>query len=338
MADALAGFEVVVRATSLEARGEASDRKGPLGLSAGPMLEMAVQYLNQRAGGALLEDLPARDVHRLRAVAVEMLLRVGMGAAGRRPPAGLRESVLGIMEEADDVEALQVQLEPVLAGALEQAGPSSGDSGIGGTVRTVLAAAPKMLEAFEQLARQWDKADHAAFEFHKCKGQPVLVASLAVLPEKEIRLEDMVMFQPVLAFRGTSRLVIQPELPSTGETVLAFESEDEGGVEMRFEGFGWGLAKLLALPLDDGLLREIRVFTGKPGQADRIINVALLMEATHGKGDPRRLLHFQDVRRGRIVREPFDIRTVTDRKELVFNYLTAEKRYTFTRVKELEAE
>lgn len=339
MAKALAGLELVVRATSVDAPAGPADRDVPLGMSAGPILDLVVQYLNQRAGGVLLADLPPEDLHQLRAVVVESMLRVGMGAAQRKPPKGLRESLLGVMEQAEDAEALQRRLEPILVDALEQAGPSSGDGGVGGSVRTVLAYAPKLLQVFEMLARQWDRAEYAAFEFHTCKGQPVVVAVLAVQPGKEIRLEDMVMFQPVLAFRGTSRMVVEPKLPSTGETVLAFESEGEGGgVEMRFEGIGWGLAKLFALPLDDGYLREVRVFVGEPGEADRIINVALLMEATNAKADPRRLLHFQDVRRARIERGPFEIRTVADRSEMVFNYLTPEKRYTFTRVKEPEAE
>jgi len=168
-----------------------------------------------------------------------------------------------------------------------------------------------------------------------------VAATLAVREGKEVRLQDMVMFQPVLAFRGTSRVTVVPKLPPTGETVVAFEpvageggeGSEAGGVEMRFEGFAWGLAKLLALPLADGRLREVRVFVGEPGQADRIVNVALVMEAKGGKGDPRRVLHFQDVRRRRMDRGPFQIRTVTERTEQVFNYLTPDKRYTFTRVK-----
>jgi len=358
MATALAGIERIAR-TVTAAPADARGGEEPLGASAGPVLDMLVQYLNQRAGGALLADLPPEHLHRVRAILVQTVLQVGFAAAGRRPPDGLREAVGRQMQATGDPADLEPALAARLARAVERAPPaSSGSGGLTGPVRAVFAWAPKALQALEVLARQWDRMDHVAFAFHRRDGQPTVAATLAVRPGREVRLEDMVMFQPVLAFRGTSRVALVPELPTTGETVLAFEplagQEDEagegrgkeggagdavagdgvtGGVEVRFEGLAWGLVRLLLLPLADGRLREVRVFVGEPGEADRIVHVALVMEATGGKGDPRRVLHFQDVRRGRIVREPFDIRTVTDREEQIFNYLTPEKRYTFTRTK-----
>ena len=341
MATALAGIESVAR-TVVAGPAEAVRGQEPLGASAAPVLDMLVQYLNQRTGGMLLADLPPEDLHRVRAILVQTALQVGLAAAGRRPPDGLREAVVEAMQTAEKPEDAKAPLADMLAGAVEQAPPASGGTGgLAGPVRAVLSYAPKALQALEMLARQWDRMDHVAFEFHKCKDEPIVAATLAVREGKEVRLQDMVMFQPVLAFRGTSRVTVVPKLPPTGETVVAFEpvageggeGSEAGGVEMRFEGLAWGLAKLLALPLADGRLREVRVFVGEPGQADRIVNVALVMEAKGGKGDPRRVLHFQDVRRRRMDRGPFQIRTVTERTEQVFNYLTPDKRYTFTRVK-----
>jgi len=353
MATALAGIEGVAR-TVAAGPAEAARGQEPLGASAAPMLDMLVQYLNQRTGGMLLADVPPDDVHGVRTILVQTFLQVGFAAAGRRPPEGLREAVLAELDAAEAPEAAKTPLAELLAGAMEQAPPASGGSGgLSGPVRSILAYAPKALQAFEMLARQWDRMDHVAFEFHRQGEETVVAATLAVRDGQEVRLEDMVMFQPVLAFRGTSRVAVLPDLDPTGETVVAFEpvvaeaKDDEGegegeadevvgGVEMRFEGLAWGLAKLFALPLADGRLREVRVFVGEPGEADRIINVALVMEATDGEGDPRRVLHFQDVRRRRRVRGPFEIHTVTEREDLVFNYLTPEKRYTFQRVKAAE--
>jgi hypothetical protein len=348
MAAALAGIEGVARTV---AAGPAETVRGqePLGASAAPVLDMLVQYLNQRTGGMLLSDVPADDLRRVRVILVQTVLQVGFSAAGRQPQEGLRDAVLDAMQTAAKPEAAKAPLAEMLAGAVEQAPPASaGSGGLAGPVRAVLSYAPKALQAFEMLARQWDRMDHVAFEFHTQGEETVVAATLAVREGQEVRLEDMVMFQPVLAFRGTSRVAVVPDLSPTGETVVAFqpvaapakdgEGADggeaaPGGVEMRFEGFAWGLAKLFALPLADGRLREVRVFVGEPGEADRIINVALVMEATGGGEDPRRVLHFQDVRRRRRERGPFEIRTVTEREEQVFNYLTPEKRYTFTRVK-----
>ena len=355
MAGALAGIETVARTVTTQPA-DARGGEEPLGASAGPVLDMLVQYLNQRAGGALLADLPPEDLHRVRAILVQTVFQVGFAAAGRRPPDGLREAVVAEMQAAEAPADLEPLLAEHLQEALERAPPASGGSGgLAGPVRAVLAYAPKGLLLLEMLARQWDRMDHVAFEFHRYDDHPTVAATLAVRSDREVRLEDMVMFQPVLALSGTSRVVLVPKLPPTGETVVAFEpvadgqageggdadageadgdaDEVTGGVELRFEGFAWGLAKLLALPLADGRLREVRVFVGEPGEADRIVNVALVMEATGGGDDPRRVLHFQDVRRRSRERGPFRIRTVTERTEQVFNYLTPEKRYTFTRTK-----
>lgn len=355
MAAALAGIEGVSRKVTA-GPGEVPQGQEPLGASAGPMLDMLVQYLNQRSGGMLLHDLPPDDVHRVRTVLVQTFLQVGFAAAGRRPPEGLREAVLAELDAVADPSAAKKPLAEMLVGAVEQAPPASaGTGGLAGPVQAVLSYAPKGLQAMEMLARQWDRMKYVAFEFHERGGDTAVAATLAVHDGQEVRLEDMVMFQPVLAFRGTSRVAVVPKLAPTGETVVAFQphvpaaegvkgGEDDGGeaetdagptggVELRFEGVVWGLARLFALPLADGRLREIRVFVGEPGAAGRIINVALVMEATGGGEDPRRVLHFQDVRRRRRVRGPFDIRTVTEREEQVFNYLTPGKRYTFTRVK-----
>ena len=197
----------------------------------------------------------------------------------------------------------------------------------------MLAYAPKALMAMESLARQWNRMEALELEFHRKDGQLVIAATIRVRPGKEVRLDDMIMFQPAIVFRGDSRIVVQPKAPGTGETVVAFEPVGDGAVEIRFEGLAYGLARLLVMPLVSGALREVRVFAKTRREGDQVINVVLLMEATGEKGDPRRLLHFQEVRHKRLVRGPFEIRSVVEGTEQVFNYLTPEKRYTFRRVK-----
>ena len=374
IAAALAGLGDVVREATAGPAAASAGAEEPLGMSAGPILHLLAQYLNQRTGGMLLDDVPSEDAGRLQTILVQMVLRVGFAAAGRQQPEGLREAVEAEITRTDALDQLKPRLADLLAGAVEQAPPAAASgSGMAGPVKMVLSYAPKALQAMEMLARQWDRMDHLAITFHECQGEPVVAVTLAVLEGKEVRLEDMVMFQPVLALTGTSRIIVQPDLKPTGETVIAFEpgaceveppakpgggsgpdrkvggTHDAqaappraegaaGGVDIRFEGAAWGLAKLLVLPLASGRLREIRVSVGEPGQADRIINVALVLEADGAKGDPRRLIQFQDVRRRHVERGPFHIRTVTDRTEQVFNYLTPEKRYTYTRTKTPETE
>jgi len=398
MARALAGLEGVVRAVVPD---PASTRRGeePLGVSAGPILEMVLGYLDQRAGGAVLGDLGPEEAGRVRSVLVQTALAVGFAAAGRRVPEGLRQGVETALGEAAEPEEAVPRLREMLAEAVRRAPPAPGGTGaLAGPVRSVLVYAPKALEALERLARQWDRMEAVTVELRRgpvglaaegegaggeaSEAETVVAVTLAVRDGREVRLENLVMFQPVLAVRGRCRLVVMPDHPPTGETVVAFEPlpprpgpearaggemvgpaggggaldtvaggrgvgeggggdqraarPETGAVELRFEGLVWGLAKLLVLPLADGRLREVRVFTGgnaEGGRADRILNVALVMEAKGAKGDPRRLLLFQDVRRRRIERGPFAIRTVAERTEQVFHYLTPEKRYTFKRVK-----
>jgi len=92
------------------------------------------------------------------------------------------------------------------------------------------------------------------------------------------------------------------------------------------------MVRALALPLASAALREIRVSAGT--QEDQsLLSVLLLMEATGDKNDPRRLIAFQDVREKRLVREPFEVHSETQRLEQVFNYVTPQGRYTYRRVK-----
>jgi len=126
--------------------------------------------------------------------------------------------------------------------------------------------------------------------------------------------------------------MVLPEAPRTGETVVCFEPVEKGGAaEMRFEGLGYVLVRLLAMPLADGALREIRIFAHSPAQGRQLVNVAVLTEA-RGAKDPRRLMVFQDARTVRLVRTAFGVHRVTDDKEQVFNYLTPNRRYFYRRV------
>lgn len=333
LAAALVRIEAVSRLATLEGA-EDQARKGgePLGMTAPAVLKMVAVYLNERTAGRLLADLGPQDIDPLRSVLAQMALRLGFAAAGRQQPEDLREMVVTEMQGADRPDDL---LEPVAKMLLEHVSRAPPDTagGLAGTLRGVLSYAPKVLKALESFVRQWDRMEAIELEFHRKDDQVTVAATVRVRPNEEVRLDDMVMFQPAIVFRGASRIVVQPKLPGTGETLVAFEPVGDGAVELRFEGLAYGLARLLAMPLASGALREIRVFARTREEGDQVINVTLLMEATGEKGDPRRLLHFQDVRHKRLVRGPFEVRSIVEGTEQVFNYLTPEKRYTFRRIK-----
>ncbi|HUU11743.1 MAG TPA: hypothetical protein VM431_14555 [Phycisphaerae bacterium] len=334
LAAALGRVEVIARQTSIRDTDEPDGRGDePMGLAAGPMLALVTAYLNEQAAGSLLADLRPEDVDQVRTVLVQVVLRIGFAAAGRQLPEDLRDAVVAEMLAAEDLADLQESLAALLEERVEHASPDAAGGELAATVRTVLAYAPKALKALESFVRQWDRVEAIEVELHRAGDQTVVAVTVRVRPGKEVRLDDMVMFQPAIVFRGATRIVVRPSVPGTGETQIAFEPVDDGGaVEMRFEGFAYGIARMMVMPLASGALREVRVFARTSTQGEQVVNVAVLMEATGDKGDPRRLLHFQDVRHKRLVRGPFDIRNVEEGKEQIFNYLTPDRRYTFRRV------
>ncbi len=334
LAAALVRVEAIARrATVEETETPTGEAEEPLGMAAGPILGILAAYLNERSEGGLLGDLAPEDLDRVRALLAHMMLRLGFAAAGRQLPEDVREIIQRRLCETEDPKEAAEPLAEILLDRVAKAPSDTAGGGLTGALRAVLAYAPKALMAMESLARQWNRMEALELEFHRKDGQPVIAVTIRVCQGKEVRLEDMVMFQPAIVFRGASRIVVQPKALGTGETVVAFEPVGDGAVEIRFEGLAYGLARLLVMPLASGALREVRVFAKTRRQGDQVINVALLMEAGGEKGDPRRLLHFQDVRHKRLVRGPFEIRSVVEGTEQVFNYLTPEKRYTFRRVK-----
>jgi len=77
-----------------------------------------------------------------------------------------------------------------------------------------------------------------------------------------------------------------------------------------------------------------------PGQEVRpdeavIFQPALVFRGrSNDRADPRRMLLFHDARDVRLARTAFDLRHVTERKQLTVSYLTPTRRYTYQRVKE----
>jgi hypothetical protein len=185
----------------------------------------------------------------------------------------------------------------------------------------------------ESFARQWPKMDALEIEFRRWQGQPLVATKLTASGRREVRIAGMFFMQPVLVLRGSSRMVVLPKVPGTGETAVLFEPVDGGATEVRFAGLGYALASLVAVPLASGPLREVRVAAGGPDGGPQMVNVAMLMEAGGRRGDPRRLIVFQDVRRVRRSREAFEVRSETLHEEQTFHYLTPDRRYTYHRRK-----
>jgi len=334
MADTLTQIEEIARMASLEGP-ETPDGPAdePAGMAAEPLLKMIVSYLDESSEGRLLSDLAPEDITRLRMVLTQLALKVGFDLAGKQLPQDLVARAAGVMRQAERMDTLNASLTDFLSQAAQDAPPAAEEGRATKAVYLISTWGPKGIRFLQALIRQWDKIDSVEIAFRQFEDQPVLTAVINVLPDKQVRVAQQVIFQPTFVFRGQSQVVVIPELPETNETVAIFEPIGDGAVEMRFEGIVYGLAKLLAFPLTDGAVREVRVFTHTPTRGDSIVNVVVLMEATGDKADPRRVLVFQDVRRQRLVRSAFSVEPITLRKEQVFSYLNPQRRWTYRRIK-----
>ena len=328
IAGVLAKLEHVTRASSIDQAGE----DGEVGLAAEPMLQMMVLYLNEQAGGALLGDLGPGDIRRLRTALTQMVLRLAFAAAGKQQPEGLRDRLVTLMRDADQTDGLVEELQAPLLEAISSASAGGRDAAtLSNLIRTVLTWSPRFLRMLEGVIHQWDRMDRVEFELCR-KGDDLLAAvTFKVLPGKELRLTKLMSYQPSVVFSGTSRMVVNPRSPDTGDAVVTFEPGSDGSVDLRFEGVLYAIARLV-LPLSSGALREVRIFSGGGDGAD-VLNVAVFMEAEGVAGDNRRLIVFQQVQDKAIDRQAFGIRSVVRRKQQVFNYLTPTRRYTYQRVK-----
>ncbi len=334
VAEVLVSVEKISRAAASE--DERADEKkpgDPLGWSAGPMIQMLTAYLNERSKGNLLAGMEPDQVGQLREVLAQMVLRVSFAAAGKQDPPALRETVTKMMREAKRPETLEKSLTKTLLKEAEQAPPAKSGSQLKGLLSGAFAIAPRMLEVLEMFIRQWDRVDSMLIEFrYGNKDQPIVSVTLKVKPGRQLRLANLHFMQPAIVFRGGTRITVQPTEAHTEETVVLFKPLEGGRVEVKFEGILYGLVRLLALPVDDAALREVRVLSAS-GPAGRLTGVTILMDATGSRKDPRRIMTFQDVRTTRILRTAFDIRKLPQKTEQIFNYITPSRRYTYRRTK-----
>ena len=339
-ASTIADAERIVRLSTAEDPDRpAKEGEEPAGLSAEPLLNLAMAYLNERAGGLLLAGMDPQDVGRLREALAQMVLRLAFAAAGKQDPPDLHDAVASAMREAPDPDSLRKALPETLLARLREAPPAPPGAGLPVLAHRVFAWAPRMLRVLEMVVLQWDRMESLAVEFRRAGEEPLIQLTLNVAPGREVRIAGQFIMQPALVFRGSSRILIVPEPGGGDEVAVLFEpgkdaagQAADGATEVRFEGLGWAMVRALALPLASATLREIRVSAGT--QEDQsLLSVLLLMEATGDKNDPRRLIAFQDVCEKRLVREPFDVRSETERLRQVFNYVTPDGRYTYRRIK-----
>jgi hypothetical protein len=337
VADTLVRIERILRRAHVDEDPLAPDGEGePAGLAAGPILHMVALYLDEETGGALLDDMEAEETQRLRKVLLQVMLKLSFAVAGKQEPPELRDEVVALARRAADLDVLERQLRSVLSDGLRKAPPAAPGSELRLLLQTALTWTPRALRLLESFLAQWDRMQSIQLDFRGTEQQPVFVFTVRVRQGKEVRLEKLIGVQPEIVFRGTSKIVVRPSVPETEETVVSFEPID-GAVDIRFEGVLYGLARVFAFPLANAALREVRVYNHAASRGDQIIHVAMLMEAYGDRTDPRRMIVFQDRRHRSLSRGVFSLRSIDEKTEQTFSYLTPQRRYTYRRVKGPEA-
>ncbi|MBS3733369.1 MAG: hypothetical protein KGY99_00385 [Phycisphaerae bacterium] len=341
LAHALAQFERISRL----AAGRPGDEGAGEGVSARPVLEMLAVYLNEQTGGTLLGGLGGDDVSRLRRTLGHLTLRLGFAISGRRPPDGLLDETLDRLAAAEDPYAAEEALAELLLAQVRDAEPVARSDTLAGSVRSAVDAGVKAVAVLDHLVRQWDRVDRVELALRRRAERDgnaasaddsgvVLEALVAVRAGHEVRLADVVPFQPVVTFAGTSRIAVVPSAPPTGELVVSFNAvSDDGGVALRFEGLIYALARLLVVPIDDAHLREVRVLSESRRTGTGLLHVSVLLEATGGRGDRRRMIVYEQAARREVRRRPFAIAYPLQGRLRTFSYLTPTRRYTYRSVK-----
>ena len=332
MAQTLVKIEQISRAVHVGAEG--GDGEGEPALAAEPLLRMVAVYVNENSGGELLAGLGPEEIGRLRTLLTQIVLQIGFDLIGKQVEPDLRQNIVALMEGADAVDEAECALEDLLSEQLSQAPASTREAEAAGLIRGAAKWGPRGIRFLQAFIRQWDQMDSIEMAFQKRDGDTVLTTTIHVLPEKEVRLAEAVIFQPNIVFKGSSRMVIVPKHPQTGETIVNFEPIDGGGVEMEFVGLPYTVARMAGFPLANGAVRQVRIYTHSPKQGARLIHAEVLMQASDDSNDPRRVMIYHDVRQVRLERTALGVEEVTDQSKQTVTYLTPDRRYTYLRTKD----
>lgn len=327
MAHVLAQVESIARRTGAETDQDTPEE--PVGLSAAPILEMLVLYADEQTGGQLLAELGPREAQQLRTTLGQLALRMGFALAGRELSGDLRDSLLEQLAQADNPYQVESDLAETLLAGVRSAPPAAAEDRLAAGMQTALSASSKALTVLDGFVRQWDKMDRIEAALLKDGDATLVETVISVRPGQEVRMVDVMPFQPVVAFRGTCRIVVDTDSPGD-DVVVSFESDDENaGAQLRFEGIVYALARLLVIPIDSGRLRQVRVTHDSPTVGTGMTHVTVLMESIGPDKDRRRMLVYKESQEHGLSRGPLSVEYPQLRSERTFSYITPVRRYSY---------
>jgi hypothetical protein len=330
VSEALVMAERIVRYTEKRRGPRPADRHA-MDWSVAPLLQMAATYLNERSGGQLAAELGREEATQLRQVAAQLVLRLAFASAGRQLRSDVRAAVAERMSAAERPFDLQRSLRPMLLDALRQAPPAGPETALGTAIEGVLKGGPAALRVLEAFIRQWHKMDYLAVEFRQVNGEDLTGVTLKTRPGQDIRLKKLHFMQPTLLLRGGCRFLSPPGTEDRPVQVVMIEPVDDGALEIRFDGLGWALVKLLVMPVEGGAIREIRVTRGRNGPR-RLTSVQMLLLNRRDRKDPRRLISFQDQRLVQPQRDVREVKPITRGSRQDVRFLTPRRAWFYRRM------
>lgn len=280
-------------------------------------------------GDKPLTDLSLQQRANLRQVLVNLTLRLSFASAAKQLPDGLTERVVSILLQADRPEQAKGPIEELVKSALNQAAVAPPEEQLPRVINRFMTFAPPALQMLENLARQWHKLDYIAMELRTWQDQTVVVLSSQVRQGQRLRIADAFIMQPAVQFSGKTSIMIVPSLDQIDKGLVQFDSNDEGLAELRFEGVGYLMARLLlGLPLQGGRLREIRFGSSAPQEGKEQLNVTVLLE---GEGAARRLINYSQQQDVFFRRDAFAVREIATDKIRKFSYINGSQMYYLAR-------
>jgi hypothetical protein len=194
---------------------------------------------------------------------------------------------------------------------------------------------PIVLANLARGMEQWGKFYLAAVEVGEVNGDEMISLVADVQPGEVVRIDQVHAMAPLLTFQGRTRVNLR-KAPGQGDGAermsARFVDERSGQVCVRFESGIYGVASLLAFPIEDWVLDEMVVTQSQPERHRKETDVVLLMRTREWKEgqDRRRVMRVHTVRTLEVTTsgETVDRRVRTD---LRFEFSRADRMWYYDR-------
>jgi len=257
-----------------------------------PLLEMlagqddaAETSLGEPAAG------PGEDLRRVESKISRVALTIALRLAGRPMTVDLLDRILTIQRSRPAAEADE-DTQSALQGYLART-PRRYPS-LAATAKRASHAAGRMARGMKYLAAlsaQWPKVNLLAIEMRRRQDSRIVSLEFDVRDGQTVELSDLHFAAPKVTFTGHGRVVVQSDSQDEAATTVVFESDDREGIGLHFDGIIYGFVRLLAFPLTDAHLRQVRyrpLRDPQTGASTRVVEV--FMETVRAQGDRRRLI------------------------------------------------